>query len=307
MPSISKSANLGAVQFKEQGSAPSAPPSGYVQVYAKADGKLYAKDDAGAEYDLTAAGGAPLNASYLVEDANGTLTAEVLTSTLIAAGIQASLPVAAKSGRLYWPTNSVYLFRDSGAAQVAFGPIWKLTRPVDGQFSWVNQGSSSVSDANGGLYLTASAGASPNLRCRVKAQPSKPYKIGARFALHSRTVGAQFGGMLWRDSVGGGLVAAYINNNATLVVAKYSSPTALSANYTSVALTNFVVNGVFFMQIEDDSTNRIVSISPDGYNWMQVHSVGNTDFITADQVGFFASPATGAIPSALWLHHWEES
>lgn len=307
MPSISKSANLDAVRFREQGGAPTTPPTGYVQVYAKADGHLYAKDDAGTEYDLTAAGGAPLNATYIVEDANGSLSAEVLSTTLIAAGMQASLPAAAKAGRLYWPTDSAYLYRDSGAAQVAFGPIWKLTRPVDAQFSWVNQGSSSVSDANGGLYLTAAAGSSPNLRCRVKAQPSKPYKIAARFALHSRAVGSQFGGLLWRDSAGGGLVSVHITNNATLLVAKYSSPTALSANYTSVALSNFVVNGVFFIQIEDDNTNRIVSISPDGYNWMQIHSVGNTDFITADQVGFFASPASGSVPTALWLYHWEES
>jgi hypothetical protein len=307
MPMISKSANLGAVQFKEQGSAPAVPPAGYVQVYAKADGRLYAKDDAGTEYDLTSAGGAPTNASYLVEDADATLSAEVLTSTLIAAGTQAALPAAVKAGRLYWPNDSVYLFRDSGAAHVAFGPIWKLTRPIDAGFSWANQGSSTISDANGGLYLTAAAGAAPNLRCRVKAQPGKPYKITARFALHSRTVGNQLGGLLWRDSAGGGLVTAHINNNATLVIAKYSSPTALSANYFSAALNNFVVNGVFFLQLEDDSANRIVSISPDGYNWMQVHSVGNTDFITADQIGFFASPASGTVPTGLWLHHWDES
>lgn len=307
MPMISKSANLGAVQFKEQGGAPATPPTGFVQVYAKADGRLYAKDDAGTEYDLTAAGGAPTNVSYLVEDADATLTAEVLTSTLIAAGTQAALPAAAKAGRLYWPTDSAYLFRDSGAAQAAFGPIWRLTRPVDAQFSWVNQGSSTVSDANGGLYLSGAGGTSPNLRCRVKAQPAKPYKISARFALHSRSVGSQFGGLLWRDSAGGGIVTAYINNNSTLVVAKYTNPTTLSANYTSVALSNFVVNGIFFVRIEDDNTNRIVSLSPDGYNWLPVHTVGNTDFITADQVGFCANPSTSTSPTALWLHHWEES
>jgi hypothetical protein len=306
MPMISKSANLGAVQFKEQGSAPATPPAGYVQVYAKADGRLYAKDDAGTEYDLTAESGAPLDAAYVVEDANGTLSAEVLTSTLIAAGTQAGLPAAAKAGRLYWPTDSIYLFRDSGAAQAAFGPIWNLARPVNAAFSWVNQGDSTVSDANGGLYLTAAAGTSPNLRCRVMAQPSKPYTIRARFAMHSRAVGSQFGGLLWRESASGGLVTAHVTNNTVLVIAKFSSPTALSANYTAVALSNFIVNGVFFIQIEDDNTNRIVSLSPDGYNWMPVHSVSNTDFITADQVGFFASPATASAPTALWLHHWEE-
>jgi hypothetical protein len=37
--------------------APSTPPSGYVFVYAKSDGKLYIKDDTGTETDITTPGG----------------------------------------------------------------------------------------------------------------------------------------------------------------------------------------------------------------------------------------------------------
>lgn len=47
---------IDTVYVSEQ-SAPSTPASGKVVVYAKTDGKLYAKDDAGTEYDLTASGG----------------------------------------------------------------------------------------------------------------------------------------------------------------------------------------------------------------------------------------------------------
>ena len=208
--------------------------------------------------------------------------------------------------RLLLPSNSPYLVKDTDGVYTSYGLLWKLTPPMLADFSWTNQGSSSVSDAHGGLYLTAAAGASPNLRVLHKAQPAKPYTITARFSLLSRTVGAQAGGLCWRDSAGGGLVTAHITNNLTLVFARYSSPTVLSANYQSVALSNYIVNGLFFLRLEDDNTSRIVSISVDGYNWMVVHSVGNTDFITANQVGFFANPATNTIPSALWLQHWEE-
>lgn len=41
-----------ALEFKEM-PAPGTPRSGALVAYAKADGKLYAKDDAGTEYDLT--------------------------------------------------------------------------------------------------------------------------------------------------------------------------------------------------------------------------------------------------------------
>jgi len=53
-----------ALEFQEL-SAPGTPPSGSLLAYAKADGKLYAKNDAGTEYDLTAgaAGGEANTAS----------------------------------------------------------------------------------------------------------------------------------------------------------------------------------------------------------------------------------------------------
>jgi hypothetical protein len=43
--------------LSEQGSSPATPTSGYGIVYAKTDGKLYFKNDAGTETDLTATGG----------------------------------------------------------------------------------------------------------------------------------------------------------------------------------------------------------------------------------------------------------
>lgn len=55
VPLGAASAATDAVYFTEA-SAPAAPATGSVAVYAKADGKLYSKDDAGTEYDLTASG-----------------------------------------------------------------------------------------------------------------------------------------------------------------------------------------------------------------------------------------------------------
>lgn len=50
---FSNSGDLTALKFGES-SAPSTPASGYASVYVKTDGKLYLKDDAGTETDLTA-------------------------------------------------------------------------------------------------------------------------------------------------------------------------------------------------------------------------------------------------------------
>jgi hypothetical protein len=45
------------IELVEQATPPGTPPSGQVYVYPKADGKLYAKDDTGTEYNLTAGSG----------------------------------------------------------------------------------------------------------------------------------------------------------------------------------------------------------------------------------------------------------
>lgn len=47
---------LAPVEVKEQ-TAPGTPVAGIVTIYAKSDHKLYTKDSAGAEIDLTAGGG----------------------------------------------------------------------------------------------------------------------------------------------------------------------------------------------------------------------------------------------------------
>lgn len=58
MPTIETSvAELGAIQFAE-GAAPATPAAGMVRLYAKTDGTLYSKDDAGSETPLGAGAGA---------------------------------------------------------------------------------------------------------------------------------------------------------------------------------------------------------------------------------------------------------
>ncbi len=69
--------------------APPTPPSGSVVIYAKSDGKLYAKDDTGAETDLTAG----VTAVHTHQDAaNGGL----LDTAAIGSGTLASARLAAK-------------------------------------------------------------------------------------------------------------------------------------------------------------------------------------------------------------------
>lgn len=70
------------LEFAEA-AAPGTPASGIVRAYAKADGLMYSKDDAGTETAMAAgAAGAPTTADYLVGTANGGLSAEIVVGTL---------------------------------------------------------------------------------------------------------------------------------------------------------------------------------------------------------------------------------
>jgi hypothetical protein len=90
-------------------------------------------------------------------------------------------------------------------------------------------------------------------------------------------------------------------------VSKWNSPTSFNANYT--ASTDFPVlpPDRLWLRLQDNGTNRISFFSMDGINWIQLHSVGRTDFITADQVGFFATGENASIRAHLSVLSWEES
>lgn len=74
-------------------------------------------------------GGAPTDALYVVGAAHVDLTAElVLGSAVIMAGTEAARPAASLAGRLYFATDTLRLFRDTGAAwtTVSVGALAEL-------------------------------------------------------------------------------------------------------------------------------------------------------------------------------------
>ena len=56
----------------------------------------------------------------------------------------ADRPAASGAGNLFLPSNGFEVDRDNGSAWSPWGPLFPFTAPVDGDFSWVNQTSASV-------------------------------------------------------------------------------------------------------------------------------------------------------------------
>jgi hypothetical protein len=205
-----------------------------------------------------------------------------------------SRPAAGTDGDLFFPTDGFQIQRDNGATWKGWGPICPLVTPDDTGFSWVNQGSSSLTVAKDSLLLVGPADTTDNLRGRVKSV-SAPYTIDAMLTVPLVVGKPFFGvGLWWRESSSGKLVVAHLRSlfgvyvsAATGIefdVTKWNSPTSFNAGYVGVPVAT--PGGHIWIRIVDDNTDRKVFVGSDGQTWTEIHSVGRTDFLTADQAGF---------------------
>jgi hypothetical protein len=261
-------------------------------------------------YVTGTSGGAPSDAEYLVEAAHGTLSAEVVTgTTYMTTASYASRQAATKDGRLFLPSNGFYVERDTASAWAPWGPIFSFTVPVDGDFAWINQGGASVSTTNGGIYLLGPATTGPNFRIRKKAAPATPYTITVAFLPAMLALNFQNAGLVFREAGTGELHSCQVAMNTASISPilgsiKWSSPTAFSADY--VTSRGVAITGVVWLRIADNGTSRICSYSSDGQNFIQFHSVSRTDFLTADEVGFFVNDETNTFAVSMTLLSWKQ-
>lgn len=217
------------------------------------------------------------------------------------------------TGDLFLPSDGFFLERYSGSAWAPWGPIFPFTKPVSGDFTWVNQGSASVVTTNGGVTLLGTSDASNSIRIRKKSAPSTPYTITAVILPSIPPANYASCGLLFRQSSDGKLcifslaaggASGGVAGSLGISSTKFTNETTYSAHYVNPGLSAGV--SPLHLRIADNGTNRICSLSGDGINWATVHSVGRTDFLTADEVGFFCDSNNGGTP-AMTLLSWKEA
>jgi len=217
------------------------------------------------------------------------------------------------AGRLLLPTDGLAIHRDSGSALEHWGPIWKLTPPSSGSFSWVNQGSATLTaDHKGFILLETPSSGADDLHIRIKSAPSTPYTITTAWLPNLYPGNYSMCGLVWRDSASSKLQSHMIVRSNTaastlgIQVSRYSGPTGYLSNDAFVdAATLCLGGGPVWLRIADDGSNRAASISADGYTWHTVWSGTRTTHLTPDQVGFFVNGNT--VAAAGTLLHWRET
>ena len=240
-------------------------------------------------------GGAPDDATYITETSNGTLSAEVLLSTVVEKAAYASLTAATRAGRLKFPTDGFSVLRDSGSALEPWGPLFPLTTPDDSGFAWINQGGASTDTTKGGIFLSGPATAVYSLRIRKKSAPATPWTKTFCLLAPQMNVRATADvgncGVLFRESSSGKLHSFSFwpranGGSGYYSSTKWASATSFSAHYVTI---NNPPPMPRFVRIGDDGTNRTIELSEDGQHWTLFHSIGQTDFLTANEYGFFVN------------------
>lgn len=207
--------------------------------------------------------------------------------------------------------GDTFLIKDGYWKEVYHDSAWnpwrdesQLTAPPTSGWSWLNQSTATVDESKGALYLEVPMSTGTQIRGRIRTVPSTPYTITAAFqGIVSNTV--RLYGLLWHD---GTKVVDFGIGAVSRFSQQYTNVTTTGSTYFSIPVTD-TGNSLLWLRIADDGTNRICSYSIDGKNWIQVHSVTRTDFLTATYVGFyiFASHSSQTQRSGALLLSWKEA
>ena len=214
------------------------------------------------------------------------------------AQLQAISPL---KGDMGYPSDSRYAL----ACRVAGTWIYilhgvQVTPPVTS--GWVDENSATSAAVGGELVATwpAASGTSP-WRGISRLLPSAPYDI---------IVGMEWTGT--PGQIGAGLklassdqfIATTSVGDGGLNHQKFTNFTTFSANYFTVALAAPL--GVYWFRFVDDSADRVTYISKNRVDWIQIHTVGRTDFITADELFVCGYPNNATFGLLVHIFDYEE-
>lgn len=215
----------------------------------------------------------------------------------------ANTPVAPSVDDMHFCTDVPYIRRFTGAAwtQVLSGVGIEAILPVLADYSWVNQGGASITDVRGSLDMLIPIVGGLNMRVLVKPTLPTPWTVEAWIMGTGLSVNFLTHGMCFRQTSDGRLVSLAQRLNQLNMIT-YLSPTAQSGVYLTVA-TNTMILG---FRLADDGVDRISSISSDGVNWIQLHSIVRNNHLIADEVGFYGDGESPSFAPALRLLSWRE-
>lgn len=247
-----------------EAAAPGTPSSGNVRLYAKTDGNLYQKDDAGTETGLAGGGGgAPTSAKYVTTATDGTLSAEVVIPGF---GSHPDIRVAGTNDDEFDTTDT--------------------TDPMTG---WTTLGTPTTHDMNSTAlshyYVKQNATASTSWVGIYKANPSIPFTVTAKLASSFARANYSSAGLFVGQATPGNMLVLLRGHNTTpgiIADELFTNPTTFSTQYTS--FTGYALGPVWLRIVVTASTNIACYYSLDGLLFTTLETGRNPGF-TVGSVG----------------------
>lgn len=172
------------------------------------------------------------------------------------------------------------------------------TVPTSSGWSWVNQGSATVTDRAYSMVLFQPRIASENWAFLVRSTPSTPYTMTLRHRHFGRVGSGNTGwGVGWRTNSDGKFHICRFGQNSSwfdLSITGHNSVTSGVTTTTQGAVRVIAIPE--WIKIADDGANRSVQISPNGDDWTTLWSGGRTTFTTPDQLCIGANNVLGTTP-----------
>ncbi len=221
-----------------------------------------------------------------------------------------SLPGSPNTGDVAFTNDSLYVCRYNGTGWDRFGGAihTNFFDPNLITWSWVNQDTATVDSTNGYIYLQCVAGAGVHsINMRVKAVPTAPYTIDIALTWvgNCKNNVYTFAGLVWRNSGSGQLITLTMRGDGPFFMYDHwTDEHNYGGNLFSGNALFYAGMPMFWVRLTDDTVNRKVYISKDGYHWEEFFSEGSGSFITPDQVGFWVDNYNA--DGAMMLHSWHE-
>lgn len=200
---------------------------------------------------------------------------------------------ATRRGQIWYQTDGPYVAIADGSAWVN-RLVNSLVEPPTwfGSGSWVNQGTATLTTSKGFYRLVTPTG---NVRAFVKSVPAAPYTLIVAFDCLVSTGEA---GICLRGA-GGNIITYGASVTGEILAKKWDNENSFNSSYSPD-----LYNGLrprTWLKLEDDNTDRILSISIAGADFQPMLTVGRTDFLTPTQIGFFVNGR-----GILNVYHWDE-
>jgi hypothetical protein len=224
----------------------------------------------------------------------------------------ATKPAAGVAGRLFLPTDGMFLEYDDGANWHKYGPYRRLKAPPTTGWTWVNQGNATATFNGSTLVLEDPDldATNPQLRILVR-NVATPIKVTMGFLWNGIiTNGNPFMGFCIRQSGGtndGKMQCIGIMASSSSWQIRNQRYTSATATRTGAAFSSGVCfpQRVVWFRCEQVDGNIRISHSSDGVNFLLLETT-NDSSNWPNQFGIFIDPVNNNQKCSLSLVSWEE-